>query len=76
VLLPFPKLDSLLARILQHFQSKVLLPLCQKTILLAEIKILRIPIGRIQIFGQLNLIGCVVPKLTVNERFWVSTIGT
>ena len=38
-------------------------------ILLAEIQILRNSICRIKRFGQLNLIGCVVPKLTINELF-------
>jgi hypothetical protein len=75
MLLPFPRRGPLFSRILLHFQSQVLLP-CTKTILLAEIQILRNPIVRIKIFGQLNLIVCVVAKLTVNERFWVSPIGT
>jgi hypothetical protein len=36
---------------------------------LAQIEILKNCIGRIQLFGQLNLIGCVVRKLTIKELF-------
>ena len=45
-------------------------------ILLTEIQILRNSIDRIQLFGLLNLIGCVVPKLTIKELFGVSSTGT
>ena len=66
--LQLPKRSPLLARMLLHFSVRYSF-LCTNTILLAEMQIYIIPIGRIQLLGKLNLI-------TLNEYFGVLPTGT